>query len=461
MTRCFRPLALAAAALSCPAPGVAGVAGTTPPLALGPDAVHFEQVRWHETGGATSQTGILTVDPGRIEALTGSSTGYVSVYDGRRFTVLNLPVHADLEPHLPDRLARNAPAATALAAPLSVEFDLGTRRALRGLRATVLYSASPLVGRTALQVAQNTPLAVFPVAPVLMADETGVALPEPPLTFQAPWDSPALPDLPLAAGNTWSLIQPHDINVQAAHDQCTTAAIANGLLFLDGAYAIGVPHLPGRGLAPADGLMLLSWLDGLGHRPSDGPCVGDGAYTCRLDPDDGWAKGHDRGFMDALYRYIGWYLDADRLTIAHQGREHEVYPGGCSMIPQDEPVSLRAGTKPTFEWICDRVDAGDAVMINTIRYAVPEGGDPETDQVAQSAHMQRVFGCGESAGSRYLYLLDDGAQDGLTDDAVPMCALNDGLRWWIRGVSDSDGDGGLNVKNDLHEIEFALAVGVK
>jgi hypothetical protein len=445
-------------ALSLP---VAAEAGTAPPRVLDGRSVRFEQVYWREAGGAPSGTGILTVDPARVESVTGARSGFVSVFDGRRFTVLNAPVHRDVAAHWPDRVARLGPGVPDFSAPLSVEFDLGTRRGLRSLRAVVLHTDEPLVGRAALAAAQSVLPSVHAVAPVRQTTETGVALPEPPLVLQAPWDSPALPDLPAAAGNTFSVIQPHETNVQAAQDQCTTAAVANGLFFLDSVYDIGVYHLPGRGLAPADGLMMLAWLDGLGHRPSESACVGDGMYACRLSTDEGYEPGHDRGYMDALYRYIGWFLDESQLTIAHQGGVYETYPGDCSMIPQDGPVSVREAEKPTFEWMCDRIAQGEAVLVNVIRYAVPEGGDPETDQEAQSGHMLRVYGCGASAGVPYLYMLDDGAQDGMTDEAVPMCALNDGLRWWIRGVNDTDGDGWLNVKDDLHEIEFALAIGVK
>jgi hypothetical protein len=400
----------------------------------------------------------LTVDPQQVQALTGATSGYVSVYNGRRWVVVNAPVHLDTRAHWPARIARSGHEPPTAAAPLSLEFDLGTNRALRSHKTLVVHTAEPMVGRAAFQAAAGFSATVFPVTPLALSIRTGLDVPNPPLVLQPPMNSPLVPNLPLNPAATYSIIQPHARNVQAANMQCATAAVANGLFFLDDAFDLGVTHSAGRGVAPG-GDSLLSWLDDFGQRASEGQCEGDGMHPCRTDA--GLAGATARGYVAALYRYIDGFLDPAQLTLAHQGGPDAAYPAACEQLGVDGPVSPRVAEKPTFEWMCERIEAGDAVLVGTMEYTVPEGADPVSGQIPLSAHMLRAYGCGETAGQKYLYLLDDGGQDAPADDFNQACMLNDGLRWWIRGVNDTDGDGWLNIKDNLHEIEIALAIGVK
>lgn len=75
--------------------------------------------------------------------------------------------------------------------------------------------------------------------------------------------------------------------------------------------------------------------------------------------------------------------------------------------------------------------------------------------------MVRVYGCGETAGKRFLRTLDDNQQDKIGEDD-PVCTEREGLSWEHRVVADIDYDGKLNIDdNNLREIEFAFAVSAK
>jgi hypothetical protein len=249
----------------------------------------------------------------------------------------------------------------------------------------------------------------------------------------------------------WEVLLPHTRNVNATRWQCASAAIANNLAYLKDTFGLHVPHPFEKGWK-GDGT-LPGIIDALGARPISGPCDKAGLIRCRTSK-----KG---GFIDALYGYLREYAGQSSVALRHVGLDHLEYPTQCKSVPSGGPVSVREDPRVTFDWVCDRIENGDGVLLSTFTYeAVDMDGHfwPGENLVQKSAHMVRVYGCGETAGQRFFRVLDDGQQDTMLGEPA-TCTAREGLRWSHWWFPDNTYDLKLWVNgNELRKVEFAMAI---
>ncbi|MBZ0233368.1 MAG: hypothetical protein K8M05_13650 [Deltaproteobacteria bacterium] len=444
-------------------PGPAAIRGAPTPTAwpLGGREVSFAQVTFVRDGAALrSAWGEIAIDPKAVERRTGLATGYVSARTADRWLVLNLPVDANPAAKYPPRVAARRPPPPTFIPPVRTSFDLGTDRPKTTLDVQVVVTATPLVAAH-LATFASQPVTPFPVSPVEEDWETGILPPDapPPSDFAPPPPLPPWVPTELDAEH-WEWTQPFEHNVDAAKNQCSNAALANGLAYLDAYFALPVPHHLFKGVFEYNTLSLPGMLDLYAQRKNvTGLCAGSGNNAC-ADDDSG-------GVMDAIYGYVGAQSALDDIAIHHQGGEggnlDEQYPGACPALPDDGPVSDLAGDEVTFDWLCDRIANGDAVHLTRYTYDYESWpAYPGAPLVAVTAHAVRAYACGKDLGIPYVRVLHDKQQDRFEGDDDPVCtARNGGSSWEVWWLADIDDDGKLNINySEFFQLENAIAIEV-
>lgn len=412
------------------------------PVRLSPNEVTLGQIFFEDDlgGGGWSAWGTLTVDPVAAARAAGADAGYVSMRTDQGWVVFNLPIQSHPERDWPARVARQGLPAPRVVAPMRVDFDLGTTKQTSYVPALVVFSATPLASKRDFSALDTIPLQKFAVTPIVENEQGGITVPPPGGLPPGPELPPSV-QFPPDLKDTWTVSLPHNENVNAAHNQCATMAAANSLAFLSDTFGLQVPHGHVKGYG--DGLTLVGQLDMFSHRPAPDTCNGKGTFHC-ID------NSHDRGLLNGIFTYLDDYWLTNDVRIYTQG-DPDGNPDNCASLPQNQPTTEHDGNAVTFDWVCDHIKNGDAVILTFVRYEMVNNAEEP-----YSAHAVRIYGCGSAAGEEYLMALDDGWQDGMDDD---VCMENGSLQWKSWPVSDVDNDGSLNI-NGLwsREITWAMAI---
>lgn len=409
--------------------------------------------------------GVLEVNPGRLAALTGRSRGYLHVVTDLGAVAVNVPV--DLNPGVPPLLARLGVRATQ-APTTQVPFALASADPVPFLAARVVYTASPVLDSlTFANQVGGAPL-TWPLN--VQTEVIGGAGPG---DIQAP-AAPPIPDplpQPQKGKNYESGFNPEYqytlpwvLNVNAASRQCGPAAAANVFAYLDKVYTpwgIDFPHIHAAAVAGVNGTFV-GELDDRMDRVVTDTCNGQNTLHCNA-PGDADPSSYIRG----IFEYLDAWDGAGQLTVQHQGGD-AAYPGDCGGNGDHE--STREGNDVTFEWLCDRVQAGSGIIltvgyydwdyINTVDEEGQFGGFFVYTRTG--GHMLRVYGCGEVAGQRYLRTVDDGQQDRMIDtdddDEADLCEERDGLRTQFWTIGNSPVEGRMTMGSHTRQIENAIAI---
>jgi hypothetical protein len=415
-------------------------------VVLNADDVRVEQLELLDQGGM-SAWGALIVDPVAVARKAGVESGFVSVRTAKGWVVHNLPVQSHPEMEWPEIVKRQGLPAPRVVHPVRAHFDVGTTRALASTSMAVVFTRQPLGSAKVLKQAEGVPLGKFKVVTTPVTLPGGVAAPPPDgIPPQPPPPPPILapePIEPVLGVQGWqSVTLPNDDNVNSAFNQCVPVAIANGLAYLRGTFGLAVPepHVPGVG----GGESLVGTLDALSARVTAGPCSGSPVFDCF----DGNGQ---NGFINGLYGYLDTRGLENSVTLRHQGIDQD-YPSACG-FGGDGPVSTSDGPEVTVDWVKERVDAGNAVLLAFDRLQQTPQGEVKT-----SGHMIRIYGYSVIQGQTYFMELDDQQQDAMNNG---MCQPDpDGLSWESFAVGDVDNDGRLNKSlAKLMEVSFAIAIG--
>ncbi|MCB9547544.1 MAG: hypothetical protein H6706_17090 [Myxococcales bacterium] len=416
--------------------------------------VTFNQIAYElPEGPATSAWGRVTVDPARVARLTGESAGFVSVRTDLGWVALNLPVQ--LDPEFPRAFADATIVDDGATLPVSFEFSLGAERERASLDAAVVFSTTPLLGQADLAPLATLPPSPFQVVKVTEDLVTGVALdfePPSPGGLPPPPPNPQI-ELPAPLEGYWARMTPNPVNVNAGKNQCAPIAIANAFEYLRLTFGStrGFATLHDHVRGVLGDTSLAAAIDSLARRDVADTCNGDGIDYCIDSP-------IQTGLFSAALAYLSISNDVNRVHVRYQGD----FGDSCS---QDHDVKATDdGPEVTFEWICDRIDAGDAVVLTRhkkkvdVEAAKGQPIYPGMFEVIVNAHAIRVHGCGVMGGRPFLRVLNDPQQDKDIDGA---CTERDGLTSELVFVEDLDYDGVLNYGSDPNkELAFAFAVSI-
>ena len=396
-------LLLAAALSSACGGGNGGPAAEPKPIVstLGPaQGVSIQQVDFYAPGGEQpgSTWGRLLVDPEVLSRKLDLRGGFVSVVTNKGWAVVNVPVPALGEP--PHAIFFDL----ALVEPGAIKgTDVDITHSNVALRDVRPYLTEPIFHATDRWVSQAHGIGDWPDLEKVLPPQ------QPPYTFE-------LANLPLFQLETFSHMQ--DVtNIQCALNQCFPMATANALQYLENEGVLGVPNNHGIGI-------------GVAADPSFNTLVG------QLDFHAGRSvvsrtNGSGVWFTDMIDGTFAYLKDAGLdgvLTFRHQDRGYtQLIPNGnytaFSSTSQDDGASV------SWDWIDDRITDGCGM---TMVYV---------------AHAVRITGSGKVLGRHWIRYSHDSSQ------------LNDGtgLENVITYLSDSDGDGLLNMDGSSREIRWVWA----
>ncbi|MEZ4475456.1 MAG: hypothetical protein R3F60_32610 [bacterium] len=441
---------LAAAALALPALAQADV------FPLGDrQGASFSQLVYDLPDGPTvSAWGRVTVDPVQLARVTGEAAGFVSVRTAEGWVALNLPVQTEPWREYPRDLQGEGGVDDVL--PVSFDFSLGAERARRQLDATVVFSDAPLLGKADLASLDTLPATPFAVRQVREDLPRGVGTdyaPLPPDGLPPPPENPQIA-LPEPLQGYWARMTPHPVNIESARNQCASVAIANMLEYMRLTFG-STRGFTTAGFAHIKGLLgdtsLVGIMDSFNRRQVTDTCIGNGTDYCVDSP-------IQTGLFEGALRFLSMSNDVNRLHVRYQG------DFGDSCAQETDVHVVDDGSEVTFDWICDRIQAGDGVVLTYHRFKVDveaaQGQPiyPGMFEVITGAHAIRVHGCGMMAGRPFLRVLNDTQQDGMIDD---VCEERPGLASQLVYVEDVDGDGVLNYGDSaLKELAFAFAVSI-
>ncbi|MCA9544713.1 MAG: hypothetical protein KC613_10000 [Myxococcales bacterium] len=447
-----------------------GTATTTAPalIALQPQ----QGARLHRTvfidgHGAPNDTaqGVLALDPALLARHTGLDHGYVHLITELGAVTYNVPFDARPDAALPPAMARQGVRGDGQVPALQVPFALSSDAPVASLVAQLAVSATPVQDGASFKVAlAKVPPSTFPV--IALPEAIGGDGPTD-LDYAGPGVDP-MPPPPPTPGDfeqggfqpEYIYSQPHLENVETAWNQCAPAGYANGLAYLEAAYhawGIDFPqdHIPGVAF-DGDETSLVSRVEWYMDRPQTDTCNGSGTMRCNTFGDS-----NPSSSMRGIFEYLAAFDQDQRVSLRHQGGS-ETYP--CGLPEPLDRESHREGANVTFEWLCDRVQDGSAVVLTVgfydwVGYGV--GGDSEPwDRTG--GHVVRVYGCGEVNGQRFLRTLDDGQQDRMedtdADDVADLCVERGGLRtqhWWVPVPT---AQGRLQLGGYDRQIDFAMAM---
>ncbi len=197
------------------------------------------------------------------------------------------------------------------------------------------------------------------------------------------------------------------------------------------------PHFLTKGVV--NGNTLPAQLDNMMLRPVTDTCNGSGTGYC---PD----FNGDSSLLAGASSYLDNWNDADRLHFRYQGEDvnDELCVNGMAVD------AVSDGAQPTFDWICDRIEAGDGIVLTYHRY--------NADDEYTGGHAIRVHGCGVMGGLPFIRVLNDTKQDRMDES---LCVERDGLESQMVFLEDLDQDGRLNYGGNLgREVTFALAISI-
>ncbi len=362
-----------------------------------------------------SGAGSVHVNAARLLRQTGAPNGYFNLVSGTGWNVRNIFIDAQ---HDIEWLSKDFALSTTIP---NDEPGPGTR--ISTVSVNISVTPQPMTAAPAFDPSSST---VFPVGQQTIATcgagapDDGV--PAPPMN--PPFSS---------TGATYSYVQPYSVlNVQTAHNQCVPMAFANSLAWLDAMH--GDVTLPNR---HEPGLLddtLVGRLERLMQRQAPNRNSGNGV-----------------GF-EAAMRGKFEYLDQNRITRMfvhrHQGTSQGTGGTPVAGVSTDfsafGQITRNEGNRVDFTWLCRQIQDGEDVEVV---YEVP----PSNPRVPlRNSHMVRVIGCGETAGARWIQIIQDRKQGseetGNSDLEVKHV--------WLH---DFDGDGNLNNDSDRTEVLYAVA----
>lgn len=396
------------------------VASLPAPASAAPlnDALRFAQVDF--AFGATEMNarvwGELTVEKEKLFAATGIRNGVLNVVTREGgWVVRDLPI-------------LDAPARSIQARSVSTYFDLGPAvdGGYRTLDAMVSY------GPVSRGEPTNGAFTTFDVGKEVVnaaGDGPGrnpeidgkIAVGHPPrLERISDQDTPGM--APLLTSRSW--IQPHDINLQTAWNQCVPMALANAFQYLEDNTSsrptggFQVDHEHAIGLKGDD--TIVGQLDTYFGRPG----IMD-RYT-----------GGGTGGYNPVLNYLRDHATTDGLEIRGQPGTGTYTHAGLD-VTQTGPI--------TWTSLCDEIKTGAAVVISWGWYD-NNGGRP-------GGHVVRVYGCGISNGKPWIAYLHDETQaseNGDPDDTR-------GLKWVTEFIGDTDGNGRWNLSGTNREIDGVMS----
>lgn len=417
--------------------------------------VRFEQIEFEMADGpALSAWGRVEVNPSLLARVTGSTRGFVNVFTDEGWVARNLAI--DTRPSFGRAFADARIIDDGGALPLAFYFDLGGAEPFGLLTASVVFTEDPVLAPMQIEQAEALPPATFPLVKAAQNVSSGIVdgfVPQPPGGLPPPPPNPQI-QMPDHLEGYWAVHTPNPLNVDAANNQCGPMAAANAFKYMEATWG------PSRGFVAADphiksvggGIGLAGSLDTWINRSEQGTCVGSGVGYCA---DDGADSALFTGAMD----YIAFW-NANRLNrirVRYQGQ------GGDDCAHDTAVTAIDNGAEVTFDWLCDRIAAGDGVFLTYLRYKVDvEAADgpiyPGMYEVPTGGHAIRVHGCGEMGGRPFIKVLNDTRQDRMDDD---ICVERAGLESQLVYVEDIDYDGRLNYgDNPMWEIDFAMAASI-
>jgi hypothetical protein len=380
----------------------------------------FENVQQQD-----SDWGKLEVAVNDLAAATGISSGYLNVYTDAGWVVQNLPLDVS------DSIDK-----------LSIYFNLDVTPPtdVTTLSAHIEFTTDPII--SFLDGPRNTYSVGTTDWNAEGADGNGptTSIPEAPLK-QNPLEF--VPDGPTAKFKT-----PHDVNVQAAHNQCVPMSVANSLQYLENRYKVNVPfnHVPGiRGPGGNNAEnTLVGQLDKCMNRQVD---LNQADVAIRRRTGSGVAV---TNMLQGKFCCLKKFGLKDKIINKHQGRGFGTaseLPNGdfksdggplCTTTDKSMLASRDDGAKVTAEWLCDQIKKGQDVELI---YSHSSG-----------AHAVRVFACGVTKGIPWIQYLHDAKQTSTDHNDTQ------GLQLVHTPIEDIDNDGLLNIhKSPSNEIRFALS----
>ena len=459
-------------ALTLLAAGFAQAQISAAPRLLEPgEGVEIARVVFVDGDGTANNSamGTLRIAPERLAAATGLTEGYLHVVTDLGPVIYDAPFQADPLGALPPALQRLGLRAPRSAAEVQVPFRLSSAKAVKSIKAKVVFTTAPLFDARAFSAAIDpAPMSPWPLVKMYEAVGGGgvdkVLMPElPPIGDPGPpppmggYDQGDMPE--------WQFTLPHHSNVETAWNQCAESAWANVLSYLEhtfGAQGVDFPQFNTKGVGvDGDESSLVSRMDWYMDRSHTDTCNGGGTGRCG-GPDSS-------SVMRGIFAFLRIFDGQRRLALSHQAGS-DVYPGDCA--EDEDRESQREGEDVTFDWLCDRVQDGAGIVLTYGFYspiAVPNGYDENgliqyaIDWDRTGGHVVRVIGCGEVGGQQFIRTLDDGLQDRMLDDEIdgPICEERLGLRsqlWFVHENPTTDGR--LELGDASRQIDFAMAVTV-
>ncbi len=359
----------------------------------------IQQVEFDYPGGVEpgSTWGRLLIDPVALGREAKLNEGYISLVTEQGWAVVNVPVPAPGQP------------------AHAVFFNLGLSQSgeIGDIQVDVKHSniglqdPKPFLAERATWAVTKWVDRAYGIGPV---EE---------LKLQPPEFGPAvlqLEDLPIFQLLTFAHYQALT-NIQCARNQCYPMAWANALQFIEDTTTINIPndHGMGIGVVGTTGYnSLVGQLDDYANRSVSSRTSGSGVW------------------FDPMISGVFEYLDDNSvtgLTFRHQD------DGYGSTIPAanytaHSRTSTFDGALATWDWIDARVQDGCGITL------------------VFQAHAVRVTGAGKTLGQPWIRYTHDSAQ-------AP--SDSSGLENVVTFLSDTNGNGRLNMGGSSREVEFVQA----
>ncbi len=436
--------------------GAGSTAGIAPFQLEVREGVEFSQVAFDMgEGPILSDWARVEVDPALVARITDRPSGFVNVITDQGWVARNLPV--ETRPSFGRAFARARIVDDGGSLPLAFYFDLGTADAMPVVTAIVAFTEMPVLDVDALGELEGLPPVSFPLVKAVQTLSSGIVdgfVPQGPGGMPPPPPNPQI-QMPEHLEGYWAVHTPNPVNVDAGRNQCAPMAVANALKYTELTFGAstgffsGDIHVKSTG---GGGIGLAGRIDDTMNRSQQGTCVGSGVGFC-IDQDS--SSGMFSGALAQIESANPQRLD--QITVRYQGDD------GDSCATDYAVSTADGGPVVTFDWLCDRIAAGDGVSLAYLRYGIdpdaPAGPIyPGMYEVPTGGHAIRVHGCGEMGGRPFIKVLNDTRQDRMDEG---LCVERAGLESQLVYVEDIDYDGKLNYgDNPMWEIEFALAVSV-
>lgn len=376
-------------------------------VTVGPgQGVDFEQVDFVFSEKATqlnSDWGRGSINPDLLSTSTGISSGYLNIFTNAGWVVQNIPI--DLISDGKETVA------TYFSFGLSAPEDVGT------LSAHVEFASSAQITFSDGS-RSNFPVGVAQWNAKGVVNYKKITIPSAPPPNLVTFDP---------VGTDTKHTQRHNVNVEAAVNQCGPMSIANSLQYLEDQFVFNVPHNHAPGLKGDN--TLVGQLDTETKRHVKSRSSGSGV--------------HVKDFLKGKFSYLEKNGLKDKLIHKHQGRGLRNAPLPNGNFTSSGITSEDKGEKVTFDFICDEIKQGEDVEL---MWSYDDSLGKTTD-----GHFVRVYECGLTKGKPFVSFLHDRLQSNDTKGTETVKA----------NIKDIDGDGLLNVGSESIEIRFALSESLK